>query len=347
MRRDCPLAELSIMADKINKTHGAGGSATSELIDSIFREAFSNEYLEPLSDSAVLPLPAGKKLAFTTDSYVVRPIFFPGGDIGRLAVCGTVNDLLMSGADPAYITAGYILEEGFDTDDLKKVVASMADTAKEAGVQIVTGDTKVIEPADIKEPGLLINTAGVGFIDEDIDISPARIKPGDAVIVSGNLGDHHAAILGCRMSVKNNIVSDAAPLTQMISGLKDAGLDIHAMRDVTRGGLATILNEFASSAGAHIRIEESSLPVSEEVKGFCGILGLDPLYMGNEGKCVIILPDEEKEKAVEIMRKSPYGQNASVTGSVSCGTPDVTMRTAIGGEKIVSPLYGEGLPRIC
>lgn len=335
------------MMEKIDKTHGAGGSATAGLINDIFKEAFSNEYLESLSDSAVLPLPSGGKLAFTTDSYVVRPVFFPGGDIGRLAVCGTVNDLLMSGARPAYITAGYILEEGLSIEDLKKVVRSMARSAEEAGVQIVTGDTKVVEAADPKEPGLMINTAGVGFIDEGTEISPRNISPGDTVIVSGCLGEHHAAILGSRMSIKNHIVSDAAPLVEMVSGLTGSGINIHAMRDITRGGLATILNEFASTSGLHIRIDESSIPVSGEVRGFCRILGLDPLYMGNEGKCVFILPEDEEDKALEIIKRSPYGEEAAVIGRVTSEPPDVTMRTEIGGIKIVSPLYGEGLPRIC
>lgn len=331
----------------IDKTHGAGGSATAELIRDIFRKAFSNDYLEPLSDSAVLPPADGKKIAFTTDSYVVKPVFFPGGDIGRLAVCGTVNDLLMSGAVPAYITAGYILEEGLDIQDLKKIVCSMADTARESGVKIVTGDTKVVEPADPGEPGLMINTSGIGFVDISTDISPANIRPGDAVLVSGCLGDHHAAILGSRMSIKNNILSDAAPLVCMVSGLIGSGICIHAMRDITRGGLATILNEFSSSSGLHIRIEETAIPVSEEVRGFCGILGLDPLYMGNEGKCVFVLPEEDQDKALDIIRRSPYGEKAEVIGKVTSDPADVTMRTAIGGVKIVSPLYGEGLPRIC
>lgn len=331
--------------DKISKLHGAGGTATAKLIDEIFKEAFSNAYLDELSDSAVVP--GAESIAMTTDSFVVKPLFYPGGDIGRLAVCGTVNDLLMSGAAPAYLTAGYILEEGLDTDDLKRIVISMAETAKEAGVQIVAGDTKVIEAADPKDPGLIINTSGVGYISEHSRVSPAKIRPGDAVILSGNLGDHHAAVLGSRMSINNRIMSDTAPLSDMITNLLGAGINIHAMRDITRGGLATILNEFVSAAGLHIQLEETAIPVSGEVAEFSRLLGLDPLYMGNEGKCVMILPKEEADSALEIIHHSRYGENACISGRVYDDIPRVTMKTRIGGEKVINPLYGEGLPRIC
>ena len=330
---------------KIDKTHGAGGVATSNLIDDIFKKAFSNEYLDALSDSAVVP--GCGRLALTTDSFVVRPVFFPGGDIGRLAVCGTVNDLLMSGAVPKYLAAGYILEEGLDISDLERIVRSMAETVREAGIMIVTGDTKVVEPIDPKMPGLIINTSGVGFIEDDITITPEKIKTGDAVIVSGNLGEHHAAILSSRLSVKNNIVSDVAPLNQMVSRLIKAGIRIHAMRDITRGGLATILNEFASASGKHIRIEETEIPVSSEVKEFSRLLGLDPMYMGNEGKCVFILSKDDAEKALNVIKSSKYGENAAMIGYVDSEKSGLTLHTAIGGEKITGPLYGEGLPRIC
>lgn len=331
--------------EKISKVHGAGGISTAKLIDEVFKEAFSNVYLDTLHDSAVIP--GAGRLALTTDSYVVRPLFFPGGDIGRLAVCGTVNDILMSGAKPVYLTAGYILEEGLAIEDLCRIVKSMADAGEEAGVQIVTGDTKVIEHSDPKEPGLIINTSGVGFLGGDTDISPARIEAGDAVILSGNLGDHHAAILGCRMSIRNHILSDAAPLTEMVTKLIDSGINIHAMRDVTRGGLGTILNEFADSSGKHFIIEETAIPVSDEVSGFSKLLGLDPLYMGNEGKCIIILPQEEADQALDMIRKSKYGENACIIGNVYNDARGVTMKTSIGGEKVITPLYGEGLPRIC
>ena len=329
----------------IDKTHGAGGAETAELIETVFKEAFSNEYLDRLSDAAVIP--GTGNIALTTDTFVVRPVFFPGGDIGRLAVCGTVNDILMSGALPRYLTAGFVLEEGLETDALKRVVRSMADTAKEAGVEIVTGDTKVVEAADPKEPGLIINTSGVGFLRDGSRISYEKIRENDAVILSGNLGDHHAAILSTRMSVKNHIVSDAAPLTEMVRRLMDSGVDIHAMRDVTRGGLATILNEFSSSAGLHIRITEGNIPVAKDVADFCRLLGLDPMYMGNEGKCIFFIAKEDAERALDIIRKSKYGSNAAVIGRVDSNARGVTMLTAIGGEKIVAPLFGEGLPRIC
>ena len=327
---------------KIDKSHGSGGSATSELISKIFARNFSNEYLDRMEDSAVVP--GASKLAMTTDSFVVKPVFFPGGDIGRLSVCGTVNDLLMSGARPEYITAGYILEEGLDTQDLEKIVSSMASAAREAGVKIVTGDTKVIEGSG----GLIINTAGVGFVGEAVDVGPSKLESGDTVIISGNLGDHHAAILGSRMGIHNNIVSDAAPLTGMVTKMIDAGLRIHAMRDVTRGGLATVLNEFASASGVNIIIEEKLLPVSDEVRDFCGILGLDPLYMGNEGKMVLSVAPEDADKVLGIMHGDRYGKNAAVIGSVEkTEAAGVTVRTAIGGKRNVSVLYGEGLPRIC
>lgn len=333
------------MAAGIDKTHGAGGAETAELIETVFRDAFSNEYLDRMGDASIVP--GSARLALTTDSFVVRPVFFPGGDIGKLAICGTVNDLLMSGADPVYLTAGFILEEGLQIDDLKQIVRSMSDTAKEAGIRIVTGDTKVVEAADPKDPGLIINTSGVGFLKDGVNISYERIRDNDAVILSGNLGDHHAAILGTRLSVKNHIRSDVAPLTGMIKGLTEEGIDIHAMRDVTRGGLATILNELSTSSGFHIEITETAVPISHEVADFCRLLGLDPMYMGNEGKCVFFIAREDADRALDIIRDNMYGKDAAIIGSVDNSTHGVTMITAIGGKKIVSPLFGEGLPRIC
>ena len=330
---------------RVSNAHGAGGATTSDLIDKVFKRAFSNVYLDGLCDSSVVP--GAERLAVTTDSFVVKPIFFPGGDIGRLAVCGTVNDILMSGARPVYLTAGFILEEGLDMDDLERTVVSMSETAREAGVNIIAGDTKVVGAVDPKEPGIIINTSGIGFLKEGIDISPVKIQAGDAVILSGNLGDHHAAILGSRMSIHNDILSDAAPLTEMVTELISTGCCIHAMRDVTRGGLATVLNEFAAVSGMNIEIEESAIPVSNEVKEFSSLLGLDPLYIGNEGKCIFILPQEEAEKALDKIKNSRYGENARIIGKAGSDKTGVTLKTAIGGEKIVTPLYGEGLPRIC
>lgn len=327
---------------KITMAHGSGGKATSELIADIFEKNFSDPVLSRMEDSAVLP--GAGRIALTTDSFVVTPLFFPGGDIGRLCVCGTVNDLLMSGAKPQYLTCGFILEEGVEIGDLQKIAASMAETAREAGVRIVAGDTKVVEGSG----GVYINTAGVGFVPDSADIGPANCRGGDAVLISGTLGDHHAAILSRRMGIENTIVSDCAPLTEMVGALLGAGIRVHAMRDVTRGGLGTVLNEFAASSGCRIELEEAAVPVSEQVKAFCGILGLDPLYMGNEGKMVAVVPQEEAERALACLRGSRYGQNAAKIGDVvSAGESEVLLKTPVGGLRVVGPLYGEGLPRIC
>lgn len=338
----------------ITMAHGSGGESTGRLIDEIFAEAFRNPYLEQMEDSTVVP--GAGRLALTTDSFVVLPVEYPGGDIGRLCVCGTVNDLLMSGAKPAYLTCGFILEEGLPVETLRRIVRSMAETAKEAGVVIAAGDTKVVE-AGQKEtgPGLVINTAGVGLFDGETD-NPAllpqisRIADGDAVIVSGTLGEHHAAILGERMGIKHTIRSDTAPLTEMVQNLKKSGIALHEMRDVTRGGLATVLHEFAHASGHRIILEEAKLPVQPQVRDFCGILGLDPLYMGNEGKMVLLVRAEDADKAMRIMRSSRYGEGACVIGSVCAaqdGEAGLMLRTGVGGLRVLGPLYGEGLPRIC
>lgn len=325
---------------KITMAHGSGGRSTSQLIDEIFKAANSNPVLDMMEDSAVVD--GDTKIAITTDSFVVTPLIFKGGDIGRLSVCGTVNDLLMRGAVPKYITSAYIIEEGADSEMLKTIANSMAETAKEAGVTLVAGDTKVIEG----KGGVYINTTGVGFANKDIDIQSANCKVGDVVIVSGNLGDHHAAILSERMEVKNNIKSDCAPLGEMVQGMIKAGVRVHAMRDITRGGLGTVLNEFAKASGCGFEIEEEKLPVSDEVKGFCKILGLNVMHMGNEGKLVAVVDKEDAHKALDIIKKSPYGENAAIVGSVTDGE-GVTMITPIGGKRSVTELYGEGLPRIC
>ena len=328
----------------ITMAHGSGGAATSELIDEIFVKAFDNKVLTELEDSAVVD--GSSKIAMTTDSFVVTPIEFPGGDIGRLCVCGTVNDLLMRGAMPKYLTCGFIIQEGADTEVLKKIVKSMADTAREAGVNIVAGDTKVIEG----NGQIVINTAGVGFVPENIDISARNIKPGDVIIVSGNLGDHHAAILGSRLNIDNKIQSDNAPLGEMVNGLLKANIPVHTLRDVTRGGLATVLKELSETSKVRIELNEEDLPVSSEVRDFCGLLGLDPLYMGNEGKMIAALPAEYADKALEIIRNSKYGENAAVIGQVlETENPkgELYLKTAIGGLRQLDVLQGEGLPRIC
>lgn len=328
----------------ITMAHGSGGAATSELIDEIFVKAFDNKVLTELEDSAVVE--GSGRIAMTTDSFVVTPIEFPGGDIGRLCVCGTVNDLLMRGATPKYLTCGFIIQEGADTQVLQKIVKSMADTAKEAGVNIVAGDTKVVEG----NGQIVINTAGVGFVPEGINISAKNITAGDVIIVSGNLGDHHAAILGSRLAIDNKIESDNAPLGEMVKGLLEADIPVHTLRDVTRGGLATVLKELSESSKVRIELEEDALPVSNQVRDFCGLLGLDPLYMGNEGKMIAAVPAEYADKAVEIIRSSRYGEKATVIGQVlETENPkgELYLKTAIGGLRALDVLQGEGLPRIC
>lgn len=324
---------------KITLSHGSGGKATSELIDKIFARSFSNPILNMMEDSAVVD--GHRKIAITTDSFVVTPLFFNGGDIGRLAVCGTVNDLLMRGAMPKYITSAFIIEEGADTKTLERIAKSMAETAAEAGVTVVAGDTKVIEG----NGGVYINTAGVGFVDNE-NIVSTNLQDGDCVIVSGTMGDHHATILSARMEIENNIKSDNAPLTDIVKNLIDGGIDIHCMRDVTRGGLGTVLNELANASRKGIEIEESAIPISDEVKAFSKILGLNILYMGNEGKLVAIVPSEQADKAVQLMKQSKYGENAAIIGKVTNGD-GVTLITPLDGQRKVNVLIGEGLPRIC
>ncbi len=324
---------------KITLSHGSGGKATSELIDKIFARSFSNPILNMMEDSAVVD--GHRKIAITTDSFVVTPLFFNGGDIGRLAVCGTVNDLLMRGAMPKYITSAFIIEEGADTKTLERITKSMAETAAEAGVTVVAGDTKVIEG----NGGVYINTAGVGFVDNE-NIVSTNLQDGDCVIVSGTMGDHHATILSARMKIENNIKSDNAPLTDIVKNLIDSGIDIHCMRDVTRGGLGTVLNELANASRKGIEIEESAIPISDEVKAFSKILGLNILHMGNEGKLVAIVPSKQADKAVQLMKQSKYGENAAIIGKVTNGD-GVTLITPLGGQRKVNVLIGEGLPRIC
>ncbi len=325
---------------KITLAHGSGGKSTSDLIKNIFAKHFGNPILNMMEDSAVVA--SSSKIAVTTDSFVITPLFFKGGDIGRLAVCGTVNDLLMRGATPKYITSAFIIEEGADSDTLEKISASMAKTAKEAGVTIICGDTKVIDG----NGNIFINTTGVGFVGESTDIVSTNLREGDAVIVSGTMGDHHAAVLSARMNIENNIKSDNAPLCRMVREMLKDGMEIHCMRDVTRGGLGTVLNELADSSGVNIEIEEQSIPVKEEVKAFAKILGLNILHMGNEGKLVAVLPEKQAQQAVEIIKKCPYGENAAVIGRVNKGK-GVTLITPLSGKRQVNVLFGEGLPRIC
>jgi len=310
---------------------------------------FGNGILSRAEDAAALSVGGSKRIALTTDSFVVDPLFFKGGDIGRLCVCGTVNDLLMAGAKPRYLTAAFIIEQGFDSDDLERISDSISRAAKEAGVKIAAGDTKVVEAR--AKPGLFINTSGVGVYTGRA-VSAAGARPNDAVIVSGNLGDHHACILSSRMGIENNIASDAVPLGALVKALRDAAVPVHAMRDVTRGGLATVLNEIARASRCRINVYEKDLPVSAEVRGLCGILGLDPLYMGNEGKLAVFVPEKRADAALAALKSAKYGKNAAIIGRVDeIQNPDqggeVIMQTEIGGRRLVDSLSGEGLPRIC
>ena len=286
------------MEERISMVHGSGGAATSELIGAIFAKEFNNDTLNQMEDSAVVP--GFERIAVTTDSFVVTPMCYPGGNIGRLCICGTVNDLLMRGAEPKYITCGFILQEGMEVSVLQEIVHEMAKTAREAGVEIVAGDTKVVSGAG----ECFINTTGVGFVPEGREVSAGRVQEGDVVIASGNLGDHHAAILSCRMGISNSIKSDNAPLGEIVEALFAAGVDVHTMRDITRGGLATVLKELAAASQVTIELQEEKIPVTPQVKDFCGLLGLDPLYMGNEGKLIAVVPAEQADKALEAIKSA-------------------------------------------
>lgn len=338
---------MTLKNDTVLLAHGSGGSYSRRLVEDVFAKAFSNPLLAPLNDQAVFTLSA-KNFAFTTDSYVVKPIFFPGGDIGKLSVCGTINDLAVGGAEPVYLSASFIIEEGLAMDELKRVVESMARTAREAGVSIVTGDTKVVERG--KGDKLFITTTGIGVINGAL-LAPANIMPGDAVIVSGTMGDHGIAIMTHREGIQMDVPveSDCAALHTLVRDMLTAvPIGIRAMRDPTRGGLATVLNEFAASCGACITIREDDLPVKEAVRGACEILGFDPLYLANEGKLVAVVAPEATQTALEAMRSHPLGKDAAIIGTVT-GEPKgkVLLETSIGNRRIVDMLSGEQLPRIC
>ena len=333
--------------DKVLLAHGGGGRVMGELIDKVFLAAFNDPALRERHDASVLPL-GGERLAFTTDSFVVRPIFFPGGDIGSLAVHGTVNDLAMAGARPLYLSAGFILEEGFPLEDLRRVAASMAAAAREAGVRIVTGDTKVVDKC--KGDGVYINTAGVGAVEHALEILPRSVRPGDAVIVSGDVGRHGMAVMAVRegLEFQSAIESDSAPLWAPVKALLDGGVTVHCLRDATRGGLAAALNEIASAAGVSIRMEESAILVREDVRAACEILGLDPLYAANEGRFVAFVPSDQAEKAVHLLRAVPVSAGARAAGRVELSGPTgVMIRTAFGVDRALDLLSGEQMPRIC
>jgi hydrogenase expression/formation protein HypE len=327
--------------------HGGGGKLMHQLIESMFVPAFSNPLLDARHDGAVLAV-GDSRLAFTTDSYVVRPLFFPGGDIGSLAVNGTVNDLAMCGARPLYLSAGFILEEGLEMETLWRVVQSVRRAADEAGVQLVTGDTKVVDKG--KGDGIFINTAGVGIVEHGLTIAPARVRPGDAVLLSGDIGRHGIAIMAVRegLSFETAIESDCAPLSDMVRVLIEAGIEIHCLRDLTRGGLASALVEIAEAARVHIRIEESAVQVREDVQGACEILGLDPLYLANEGRMAAFVAAKDAERALDIITSHGAGAGASIAGRVlEDSQPVVSLRSRIGATRIVDMLSGEQLPRIC
>jgi hydrogenase expression/formation protein HypE len=336
----------------VTLAHGGGGKAMKDLIDDVFVEAFDNPLLAPLDDQARLDLASfasrGDRLAFTTDSFVVDPPVFPGGDIGKLAVCGTVNDLAVGGAVPLFLSCAVIVEEGVTIEFLRQIARSMAASARDAGVQIVTGDTKVVNKGACDQ--IFITTTGIGAIPDGIDLGAHRVRPGDVVLVNGLLGDHGAAIMASRgdLALVSPIASDCAPLHDLIANLLAAVPGTRLIRDPTRGGVATVLNEIAEAAQVAIEIDETATPVREDVRGFCEILGLDPLYLANEGKVVAVVPPEEAQYAMAAMRVHPLGRDASIIGRVRSGEPGrVTMRTALGGERIVDMLVGEQLPRIC
>ncbi len=357
------------MFDKILLVHGSGGQLSHELVEHLFLKYFDNPILARMDDAAVVQVgkwasgPVGDlptcrladfRLAFTTDSYVVSPIFFPGGDIGKLAVCGTVNDLAMSGATPLYLSAGFILEEGLKLADLERVVASMAAAAQDAGVQIVTGDTKVVDHG--KADKLFINTAGVGVVPVGVEISGDRARPGDVVILSGTVGDHGMTIMSQREGLRfdSPLASDCAPLNGLVAAMLDAFSSlsspkaIHCLRDPTRGGLATTLNEVAGKSGVGIAIEEHAVPVRDAVRAACELLGLDPLYVANEGKLVAFVAPAAADAVLATMRAHEYGREAAIIGQVMAEHAGrVVLRTALGARRILDMLVGEQLPRIC
>jgi hydrogenase expression/formation protein HypE len=343
----CPVPRVA--DDRIVLAHGGGGRLTHQLIEKIFIPAFGNPMLEQRHDGAVVPI-NGARVAFTTDSFVVRPLIFPGGNIGDLAINGTVNDLAMCGARPLYLSAGFILEEGLEMETLRTVVNAMQKAAASANVKLVTGDTKVVDKG--KGDGIFLNTSGIGIIEANVatEIGPATVQPGDVVIISGDLGRHGIAILSVRegLEFESPILSDCANLWPSVEALLNAGIEVHCLRDLTRGGLATTLNEIASDRNICIKLEEAVIPVNEVVQGACEILGLDPLYVANEGRFAVFVPAAQSDAALEVMKKEEVSQGAVRVGRVeeSPGRT-VVLQSRIGGNRVVDMLSGEQLPRIC
>jgi hydrogenase expression/formation protein HypE len=341
----CPLPITNYK--DIVLAHGSGGKLSRQLIDQLVLPQFRNELLAPLHDGAVFAL-NGERLAFTTDSYVVSPVFFPGGDIGKLAVHGTVNDLAMCGARPLYLSASFILEEGLPMEDFWRVVQSMRAAAESSKVQLVTGDTKVVDRG--KADKIFINTSGIGIVPKQVNIHPARAQVGDKILVSGPIAVHGIAIMSVRegLEFETQIASDTAPLHELVEAMIAVGIDIHVLRDPTRGGVTSALSEIAQTAKVGMLLEESSIPISEEVKGACEILGLDPLYVANEGKLVAIVRSEDADLALKALRSHALGKDAAVIGEVVSDHPGfVMMKTRVGGTRVVDMLSGEQLPRIC
>lgn len=339
--------KLDLKNGRIDMSHGSGGKAMAQLVDEVFVKAFANPLLEQRNDQAMFEVAAGR-MVVTTDSYVVSPLFFPGGDIGSLAVHGTVNDIAMAGAKPLYLTAGFIIEEGFPLKDLDRIVASMAEAARAARIAIVTGDTKVVERG--KGDGAFINTTGIGVVPPGVAPSGDLARPGDAVLVSGTVGDHGVAIMSTRegLSFETSILSDSAALHGLVAAMVAAVPGIHVLRDPTRGGLATTLNEIAHQSGVGMVLEEAAIPVREEVAAACELLGLDPLYVANEGKLVAICASEDAETLLTVMKNHPLGADAAIIGTVREDSHHfVQLETTFGGKRIVDWLAGEQLPRIC
>jgi len=333
--------------DIVQLAHGGGGKMTARLIETLFAPAFRNPHLDPLGDGAVVTI-GKERLAFTTDTFVVKPIFFPGGDIGSLAVHGTVNDLAMCGAEPLFLSAGLVLEEGLPMRDLERVVASMADACAGAGVTLVTGDTKVVDRG--KGDGVYVNTSGVGRVRDGVEVGPARAKPGDVVLVSGPVGDHGIAVMAAREGIdfETALLSDSAAVVAPVRALLDAVPGTRVLRDPTRGGLATALCEIALSSGVGIRLEESQIPVRDEVRGACELLGFDPLYVACEGRFLAIVPGESEEEALAAIRSQPGGEQACRIGAVVTEDPGrLVLRTRIRTSRLLERLTGEQLPRIC
>lgn len=341
----CPMP---LQYERIVMAHGGGGRLMQQLLDTVIQPVFGNPILNQKHDSAVCSI-KGSKIAFTTDSYVVKPLFFPGGDIGKLAVCGTLNDLAMSGAKPLYLSCSLIIEEGFAMADLQRIVQSMQQTAEQAGVFIVTGDTKVVDNG--KGDGVFINTAGIGIIDDNIDINPRKIQAGDSIILNSDLARHGIAVMLEREGFKfeHAIESDCADLSGIVRDLIEAGIEIHCMRDLTRGGLAAGLIELAATSRHHIEIMETALPVHENVKSACEILGFDSVYIANEGAFVLFVPEDQSGKALSVLRRHPLGDQACQIGCVKLPHPEgmVTLDTAMGVSRVLDLLSGEQLPRIC